>query len=252
MKELIFHPLIPDLPFRHRGRQFYLRARGIDAIGLVREATMNPNGLLRLRKRIERVVRRPAPVALSHCLDSACDALQIRFVIWLLGQYESPYSIKSIAARADHPDPRVRSEVVRSLRRLRAWQALRVIELQHWDPATRKLAVPREPAPFEERLDSFAATRRQSCGHSDQDGAFASQAIDATSLNRHERPLVVMRGLNCDEGRPPRNPHLIARVLRRIRRLVRRPARHRSPVWTIGFGRCFGRSHSHAPHRSSD
>lgn len=247
MKRLILQPLVPDLPFRHRGKLYYLRSPGLDAVGLVREVTMNPTSLLRLRRRIQRVIERPAPVALSHCLDTARSPLEIRFVVWLLGQIESQYAIQSVAARASHPHPRVRAEVVRSLRRMRAWHALRSIEVGHWDPWLRAQATPHKPLPFEERLEAFAATCcDQTAARTTADSERLPSGIPndvAAVANDRDRELVLSPGLQHDQGRPPRSPYLIARVLRRIRRLVRRPVRHRNWRWFVDAGRCFRRSH---------
>lgn len=247
MKRLILQPLVPELRFRHRGKPYYLRSPGIDAVGLVREVTMNPTSLLRLRRRIQRVIERPAPVALSHCLDTAHSPLEIRFIVWLLGQMGSQYAMKSVAARAWHPDPRVRAEVVRSLRRMRAWHALHCIEVRHWDPWLRAQATPHEPLPFKERLEAFAVTcSDQTASRTVQEQKGVSSGIwrgVPSFPTDRDRELVLSPDLQPAQGRPPRSPYLIARVLRRIRRLVRRPVRHRGWRWFLGEGRCFRRSH---------
>lgn len=180
-------------------------------------------GLLSLRPRLRRALSVPAPVALSYTLDKSYtletthETVVIRLVLWMLGRIGNRYAVDSVVAKTAHPDFRVRREAIRTLNRLEAWNHLRRIAGEHPDPRTRSIAQPSTPRDYEDRLAAFVSS------------------TEPRSPSRRRPGLFVAAEAEIGSGRPPKSMWQIRLVLRRIRRLVRRPTRRRMSRAT---GRC--------------
>jgi len=164
--------------------------------------------LLALRKDFRAIqAKRPIP-GLVWCVKYG-DLDTRRLAIWLLGRIGNRYTTSLISALRDDPDVCIRKEVVRALRRLRAWAVLREIAVSENDPVVRRLAtraeVPRRD--FSERMAKFL----------DNEIDNVAQA-DGTAPG--VRPLYMNTAIG--EGTPPKSRWYMRLVLEHIRWLVGR------------------------------
>ena len=157
---LLEHYTAPHLYFYHRGRKYVVRPSGRRLVLMLKEFSRiekSPDeSLLSLRDSLRDVIASAPPILLSYVLDRFYgNARVLRLVIWIIGKSRSHYSTKAVFAKYEHPDPRVRSEVVRTLRRLSAWRELRIISEKCRYEETRALAVDRKRPAFDQRPEQF-------------------------------------------------------------------------------------------------
>ena len=85
------------------------------------------------------------------------DAEMQRLAAWLLGKRGEPSAVPALVRLAGHPQPRLRREAARSLRRLNAWAELRTIAMRETDPLVLRFTAQPPPKSFESRLSKFLA-----------------------------------------------------------------------------------------------
>lgn len=164
--------------------------------------------LLALRKDFRAIqAKRPIP-GLVWCIRYG-DSDTKRLSVWLLGRIGNRYTTSLISSLRDDSDVRIRKEVVKALRRLRAWEVLREIAVREDDPIVRRHAVlaevPRRD--FSERMTKFLYNEVENV-------AQAEGAAPGT------RPLYMNTAIG--EGTPPKSRWYIRLVLEHIRWLVGR------------------------------
>jgi hypothetical protein len=102
-----------------------------------------------------RRLRRDRPIAgLLWCLLHGNAEMQ-RIAAWLLGQCGSQAVAPALVQLARHPQPSLRREMARGLRRLNAWAELRTIGEHETDPTVLVFSQQRPPKSFESRLAEF-------------------------------------------------------------------------------------------------
>jgi hypothetical protein len=164
--------------------------------------------LLALRKDFRAIqAKRPIP-GLVWCIARG-DSGTRRLAIWLLGRVGNRYTASVVAALSHDSDVRVRKEVVKALRRLKASAELREIAARENDPIIRRIASSAEvpPREFSERMAKFL----------DNDVAVVEQPDAADS---GAKPLYV--NTTIGDGVPPRSRWYMRLILEHIRWLVGR------------------------------
>jgi hypothetical protein len=141
---------------------------------------------------------------LGYIIENTNSTSICRLAIWLLGRCRSTIATESVAARANHPDPKMRREVVRALQRMHGWSELRKFLETEQDSAIRRMAMPRPPKRYGARLQEFL-------------GNVAARAVPPS-----QQPLIITQHCDLAAGRPAKPRWMIRYLLERIQYWVRR------------------------------
>lgn len=158
--------------------------------------------LLPHRAAIREITELKTRIFLSYRIDATDDLRDLRFAIWLRGRCGGYAGSTVITRFARHPNPYIRKEVARSLRRLSAWPALR--EMAMHDPEARIRALASQPP-------SHSYGRRQE--------RFL-KSLHVFKASGAPTPLVVSPQVDVTQATPTRQPWFIRRILLRIHSLV--------------------------------
>jgi hypothetical protein len=160
--------------------------------------------LFRYRDNFRRITRERPVSALVVCLASGPREMR-QLAIWLLGRMGNRRTVAAIAQLGRDPDPSVRKEVAKALRRLDGWRYLRAMAETDPHPRVRRYANEEPPKLFPDRLRRYLADDvRRTGAKSDSQAPLPQSTVATVTL----------------DGRPPKSSWFIARVLRRIHCLV--------------------------------
>ncbi len=166
-----------------------------------------PGGLIPYRRQVRECLF-PAPRALLvYVAEQATNPAVRRIAVWLRGRCRGNLGAATLAQLWQTDDVGVRKEITRALKRMGAWDYLRVIETADPNPRIRRIAQPPTRRAFSVRLARFL-----------------------TRIGRHEAglpaPLLVSENCEPGAGRPAKSGLFIRRILEHIRWLVRAPVDH--------------------------
>ena len=221
-----------DPVFIFHGRKFAVRKAGrrvLRLVSAVHDAEDHRVRLLSLRDQIQSVLDVTPPVLVCYLVsDRIRDKTQLRLLIWILGRSGRRFTAGSILVHHRHQDPKVRREVVRSLKRLNGLVELQIIERECPFVDTRHSAAPRLPDEFSKRLDRFAA-------YLGKISAANQPALNVADDLRNSDELVIAEHAEIPSGATPRDVGEIRRFLRRIRIMVGLSTRRRGRFWPFGW-----------------
>jgi hypothetical protein len=215
MTDTIISALDAKSTFWLQGRRYGVGDGGMRALKLIallvdaseRESSA-PCVFISYRRQVRECLF-PAPRALLvYVAEQATNPAVRRIAVWLRGRCRGNLGAATLARLWQTDDIGVRKEITRALKRMDAWDYLRVIETVDPNPRIRRIAHPPTRRAFAVRLARFLAR-----------------------IGRHEigqpAPLVISE--NCDPGggRPAKPGWFIRRILEHIRWLVRAPVDHR-------------------------
>lgn len=167
---------------------------------------MNLRLLLALRKDFREIqAKRPIP-GLVWCVKYGYSDAR-RLAIWLLGRIGNRYTATLVSSLGNDGDVRVRKEVAKALRRLKAWVELREIAAREDDPVVRRFATQAEipHREFSERMTRFL----------DNDVEVVEQRHEADPATKS-----LHVNTTIGDGTPPRSRWYIRLILEHIRWLV--------------------------------
>jgi hypothetical protein len=165
------------------------------------DARADHQRLLAFRADFRRIASRGSIAGLFMCVDHR-NLDVVRLGIWLMGRTRSKAAISEVSRFIAHPDPRVRREAARALRRLGGWARLRDVAFRDSDPRMRRLATARRPKPFQQRMQQLA------------------RSISAVPTDVETAPAELYVKLPLGAGRLPRTAAVIRAILERIRRTL--------------------------------
>ncbi|NND96004.1 MAG: HEAT repeat domain-containing protein [Pirellulaceae bacterium] len=192
--------------FRLGGKRYRVWSSGQRAIRLLQDvsvASQKGESLLPFRSRIRRVIHATPPALLSAILRNTKDEVVVRLTIWILGRSHEHFSTRFVFAHHDHQSPRVRNEVIRTLKRLNAWRYLELIASKGRYSDAREHAIENERPEYADRLHNLL-------------GLLESRPVPEHTVN-----LFVSDDARIGNGTPPRPAWRIRRVLRRIHLMIR-------------------------------
>jgi hypothetical protein len=215
MTDTIISALDAKSSFRLQGRRYLVGDVGMRALNLIallvdasgREKSA-PSGFIRYRRQVRECLH-PAPRALlTYVAEQATNPALRRIAVWLRGRCRGNLGVATLARLWHTDDVGVRKEIIRALKRMDAWDYLRVIETVDSNPRIRRMARPSRRRAFSVRLSRFLAR-----------------------IGRHDagQPAPLLVSENCEPGggRPAKSSVFIRRILEHIRWLVRAPVDHR-------------------------
>lgn len=158
--------------------------------------------LLAHRAAIREITSLKTRIFLSYRISATNDIRDLRFALWFRGR-GGGYAGSAVVARlATHPNPSIRKEVARTLRRLSAWPALREMATHDPNPRIRALASQPPSRPFERRQEQFL------------------EGMSIFKTSAAPTPLMISPKVDITQARPTRQPWFIRQVLMRIHALV--------------------------------
>jgi hypothetical protein len=192
--------------FEVDGKSYCLGHVDLEALALLAKLVIenpwpaNPRWLLPFRTRLRQLgagvifayVAQQTPYPVPRCL-----------AIWLRGRRGGAIGTYAIASLSRSDDPVQRKEVVRALKRMHAWAALRRIEASEPIARIRRLARQKPPRDYRARMSQFL------------------QHVTPRTLPSSVAGLYENADIDLQGGVPPRSPGLIRAILEHIRTLVR-------------------------------
>lgn len=191
------------------GRRYVLNVTGARALRLFSRIlneqyrAKRPGWLLKYRTDFRGVIGGSQAPLLSYVVRHGATDEVKRLALWLRGRCGGPLGTDAVADLAVFSPPPMRKEAVRALRRMHAWEKLKIIERGEQNPRIRELASQRSSAPFESRLSSL------------------SEKLAAVATSPLTRTMEVRAGVTiggCRHGEKPLTR--IRELLQRIRMLV--------------------------------
>jgi hypothetical protein len=163
--------------------------------------------LLSARPVLRKIQRTDSAVGLIWCTTVRFPELN-RLAIWLLGRSGGTLGATAVIQFYRHPDVRIRRDVARALKRMRAWNELRQMAAIDSDPQVRRLATPPKQKEFATRL-----------------AALTAGGIAPARPSNSPTPMPLVWNVGPEVGRLPKAAWRIRQILERIHRLLHGAAR---------------------------
>lgn len=211
-------PALSDYRFRFRGAKYRVGPSGVRMLELLSEmydscrTCDDVTWTLRFRSQLRQVQVLDVHTVLCHVIDRTDDPALRILAIWVRGRCGGTLGTPSIVHFADHDDDQTRKEVARALKRMSAWRPLRMMADREKNPRIQRIATAQPPRPYRLRMAEF------------------SKHVARLEVTPAKRRLVVSPELDVGQGRPPKSPSYIRRILMRIRRMVRGRAETKTKV----------------------
>ena len=212
---------LPAPRFRFNGRVYRVRKAGARAIALMQDVAQAERlgvSMLPRKPKIRELQQVTPPALLCFLIQETRSEYQLRLAIWLLGKYGRSGVKRSVFQHWMHPSLKVRLEVIRSLKRLAAWQCLRIISQASTCKTTKTVAqrtlnwhLGRES--FAQRLAGYLET-------------VSPLALEIGRID-DESDLVVADDVQLSDDGLPKDRWSIRLVLGKIRSLVTLSRRRR-------------------------
>ena len=216
-----FAPYFTSTPIREKVFQFngkpqtctYRNQKLLDLILHIdsfRRGHANRFWLLQFRREIRDLIGEEQRNILCHLAANIKDDSLRVLLVWFRGRckgFVGTYQLANIYYET--PDPLLRKETVRALKRMQAWQEL--IKIFNSEPIDRirNMAAQRSPRGYDYRLQTFL-----------------KREVAAVSMEKKTMPLFVAENVELISLPPLKSSGFIRLILERIHRLVRSTSKH--------------------------
>ena len=197
------------------GRRYRLSRADTESLDLFLQLEQSrrvcPDGRwgVRHRSMIQRLIALDSKMLFNAAIQSAADEETTRLAIWLrglMGGYSGTPHV--VVALRSSKDTATRKTCVRALRRMNGYHQLRQLSINDHDPQIRQLAA----------CQLAKSGRRRSL----QDRLRGySHLVRRQEITQAPQTLRINDSVNWSDKFQPKSPHLIRRILNKIRTLVR-------------------------------